>query len=148
MQWISSCSFNFSDTQNVGQNEWNAWYKREIRSYQMKKTWFGPKIKWGMWRGWVWSVWKREKWVSIKRDRRKMREDRAEPLYRNPWFLMDWEVLRIKICQKELSRGVHSKVTSMDREAIEHLLSIQKLPRWIKKLLRSYRGKFSKFLSR
>ena len=32
----------------------------------------------------------------------------------------------------------------MDREAIEHLSSIHKLPRWIEKLLRSYRDKFSK----
>ena len=44
----------------------------------------------------------------------------------------------------ELLRGIHSKVTLMDREAIEHLSNIQKLPRWIKKLLRSYRDKFSK----
>ena len=39
---------------------------------------------------------------------------------------------------KELLIGVHSKVTSMDREAIEHLSSIQKLSQWIKKLSSSY----------
>ena len=37
---------NFTKTQNLGKKEWNAWYKREIRSYQMKKTWFRQKIKW------------------------------------------------------------------------------------------------------
>ena len=37
---------NFTKTQNLGKKEWNAWYKREIRSYQMKKTWFWQKIKW------------------------------------------------------------------------------------------------------
>ena len=40
---------------------------------------------------------------------------------------------------EELSRGVHYKRGSMDREGIENLLGIQKLSRWIKQLLRSYR---------
>ena len=37
---------------------------------------------------------------------------------------------------EELLRGGHSKVALMDREAIEYLLSIQKLSRWIEKLSR------------
>ena len=56
---------------------------------------------------------------------------------------MDREVSlsRIKtreITIEDLSRGVHSKRVSMDREAIEHLLSIQRVSRWIKQLSRSY----------
>ena len=39
---------------------------------------------------------------------------------------------------KQLSKGVHSKRGSINREAIEHLSSIQKLPQWIEWLLRSY----------
>ena len=46
----------------------------------------------------------------------------------------------------KLSRGVHNKVTSMDREAIEYLSSTHKLSQWIENLSRSYRDKFSKTL--
>ena len=47
---------------------------------------------------------------------------------------MDQEVARFKsreIAIEDLSRGVHNKKGSMDREAIKYLSSIQKLPRWI-----------------
>ena len=43
-----------------------------------------------------------------------------------------------------LSRGVHSKVTSMDREAIEYLSSIQKLPRWIEIMITSIEKRSSR----
>ena len=39
-----------------------------------EENWFGLKIKWGMWKGWVWGVLEWEKRESIERDRRKMRE--------------------------------------------------------------------------
>ena len=39
---------------------------------------------------------------------------------------------------RKLSRGVHNKVISTDRETIEHLSSIQKLPRWIENLSSIY----------
>ena len=64
--------------------------------------------------------------------------------HNSQWIERCREVSRFKSYQMELLRGIHSKVTLMDREAIEHLSNIQKLPRWIKKLLRSYRDKFSK----
>ena len=64
------------------------------------------------------------------------------------WSSMDWEVSSFKISLdgaiEELSRGVHSKVTLMDWVAIENLSSIQKLPRWIEKLLSTYQDQFSK----
>ena len=51
------------------------------------------------------------------------------------WIKRCRELLRIKMARmsyqetiKKLSRGDHSKVTSRDQEAIEHLSSIQKLP--------------------
>ena len=47
----------------------------------------------------------------------------------------DWGEMK-KNCVVTIYRHIRS---SMDREAIEHLLSIQKLPQWIKKLSRSYR---------
>ena len=51
-----------------------------------------------------------------------------------------------RVAIKELSKGVHSNVTLMVREAIENLSSIQELPRWIENLLRSYRARFSEIL--
>ena len=76
--------------------------------------------------------------------KKKIEKNRAKAIYRKSQFSMDREVSRFKSYQMELLRGIHSKVTLMDREAIEHLSNIQRLPRWIKKLLRSYRDKFSK----
>ena len=64
--------------------------------------------------------------------------------YTTRWIGRYQEVSRIKNSQMELSRGVHSNLTSMDREAIENLSSIQKLSQWIEKLLRSYRDWFLK----
>ena len=58
------------------------------------------------------------------------------PVYQ--WIERCRELLRIKIFQKELSRGVYSKMTSMDRGAIKNLSSKQKLSRWIENLSRSY----------
>ena len=62
----------FKNPKNLSQNEWNGWYKREKRSYQMKNTRFGPKIKWGMWKGWVKSVWEREKRFFVERNEEKI----------------------------------------------------------------------------
>ena len=117
--------------------------------YQRRKAWSRPKSKWGRWKGWVRSVWERNERVSIERDRWEMKKI-ALTLYIDKytarWIDRCREVSRIKNSQMELSRGVHSKVTLMDREAIKHLLSIQKLPRWIEKFSRSYRDWFSKTL--
>ena len=115
--------------------------------YQRRKAWSRPKSKWGRWKGWVRSVWERNERVSIERDRWEMKKI-ALTLYIDKytarWIDRCRVVSRIKNSQMELSRGVHSKVTLMDREAIENLSSIQKLPWWIKKLLSSYRDKFLK----
>ena len=40
-------------SQKLGQNNEMHDKMREMRLYQMNKTWFGQKIGWGMWRGWV-----------------------------------------------------------------------------------------------
>ena len=113
---------------------WNAW--KSVRKQIILEE--EITIEWR--RGFEWEkrVWEKEERVSIKINWRKWEKNRVDPFYRNPSFSMDWEVSSIKIfkisCRgaiEELMRGVHSKVTSMDREAFEHLLSIQKLPRWI-----------------
>ena len=88
---------------------------------------------------------------SINRDRGDMREIRIDPIYKNPQILTDREVSRIKIREnsyqvaiENLLKGVHNKKGSMDRKAIEHLSSMQKLPRWIEKLSISYRDWISR----
>ena len=99
--------------------------------YQRRKAWSRLKSKWGRWRGRVRSVWERNKRVSVERDRWEMKKI-ALMLYIEKhearWIKRYWEVSSFKFSPdkaiKELSRGVHSKVTSMDWEAIEHLSSI------------------------
>ena len=60
----------FFKTQNWDQKEWNAWLMSGKESYQMKNTWFRPKIKCGMWEVWVWRVLEWEKRETVERNRR------------------------------------------------------------------------------
>ena len=91
----------------------------------------------------------RERPFSIKRDRMKLEKISRRAIYRNhesEWIGRYREVSRFNFRQMELSRGVHCKVTLMDRTAIENLSSKQNVSRWIENLSRSYRDKFSKAL--
>ena len=83
----------------------------------MKKTWFGLKIKWWMWRGWVWGVWEREKWVSIERDQRKWEKIALKHIYRSLVIIdrsRGTERCRalkglIDAAIEQVSKGVHNK---------------------------------------
>ena len=84
------------------------------------------------------KVWEGDKTKTIKRDWGEMKKNCTDPIYRKSQISMDRKVSRFKMPRnsyratiEDLSRGVHSKRGSMDREAIVHLSSIQKLPRWI-----------------
>ena len=129
---------NFEKPQNLSlmremHEEW-----RIKDPYQRRKAWSRLKSKWGRWRVWVRSVWERIERVFVERDRWELKKNHVLTIYRQIHSSMDQQVSIIKNSQMKLSRGIHSKVISMDRAAIENLSSIQKLPRWIEKLLRSY----------
>ena len=101
----------------------------------------------------VWSerrVWEGERSKSIERDREEMNKNCADPLNRN-FINLDrsrcvercWEFKRRFLAVEELSRIYRevsiAKESRWIEEAIERLLSNQKVSRWIKQLSRSYR---------
>ena len=96
--------------------------------YQRRKAWSRLKSKWGRWRVWVRSVWERIERVFVERDRWELKKNHVLTIYRQIHNSMDQQVSIIKNSQMKLSRGIHSKVISMDRAAIE--TNSQK-PRWI-----------------
>ena len=123
---------NFSKKKNLDLYEWNGIKRGKTRSYLWREEQYRSKNEWG--RGLEW-----EKWVGggeesepIERDRKK-REKIALRLYignhDSRWIERCWDLNLPDGAIEELSRGVHNKVTSMNREAIKHLSSIQKLPR-------------------
>ena len=126
----------------------------EKRSYQSKKSPLRPKIEWGRGLEWEKGVWGGKEIETLESDREKWEKNIAlRYIYIYIYINRKHDSRWIEQCRdlnfanraiKELLIGVHSKVTSMDREAIEHLSSIQKLSQWIKKLSSSYWDRFLK----
>ena len=117
----------------------------------MKNTSFGPKIKWGRWRGWVRGVLEREKSVSVQRNQREMKRKSYWSFIEKTWSSMDRKVSRIcraLILDRFICWGAiesYQRQRNLDgSNAIKHLSSRQKVSRWIENLLTSYRDKFSK----
>ena len=131
----------FKNPKNLSQNEWNGWYKREKRSYQMKNTRFGPKIKWGMWKGWVRSVWEREKRFFVERNEEKIalrlyientKHDGSRAIESCRALILDRFICRGAIKSYQWQRNLdgsnsyrasieQTESFSMDRESVEKL---------------------------
>ena len=126
---------------------------REMRLYQMKNALLRPKNERGMWRGWMWGVWEREKSESIERDQWEMKEITLAlyiEKYKARWNERYREVSSFKFLpngviercpQQSGLNGLrnyrafieHTETSSMDREAVKKLLrQVLKILWWIK----------------
>ena len=109
--------------------------------YQRRKAWSRPKSKWGRWRGWLRSVWKRNERVSVERDWWEMKKI-ALALYIDKyvaWWIGRYRELKMakwsyrgaierrpQQCDLDGLRSYqasikHTETSSMNREAIKRL---------------------------
>ena len=118
----------------------NPWqnHNKQIRSYQRKKWSWGRRLSRKRFRvieGVFGKVRSLKELREIKKNEWEIALNLYIEIHDSQWIKRFGEVSRFKFWQIG---------TLMDREAIENLSSIQKLPWWIKKLLSSYRDKFLK----
>ena len=137
----------FQKPQKLGQKRWNAWLNERNRIIPEEendleaKDWVGKRFR--VREGCLgrWGVRKNRKSSRKMRDKLRWSFILKSTILNGSRDIERYrEVSRFKFRQIELSRGVYSKVTSMDQEAIQQLSRRQKLSWWIKKLSKSYRG--------
>ena len=115
---------NFQKPKNLDLYVWNACRMRENKIIPVRRRSIKAKNLLGL----RFKVRERclGRWEARKdqeRSREMKEKSRADPIYSNLSFSMDWELSRLKrekIAIKQLSRGVHNKRGSMDQETIEH----------------------------